>query len=84
MVIRIGNPQSGTVQEIRGNRTSIFYVDDVQRYIDGNLTDAQLDALARMYYTDTEYVLQKLDNFRIGDMVLQAQAGGGVKFVGAD
>ena len=84
MVIRIISPASGMVQEIRGNRTSIFYASDVQAYITNtSMTDDQLDALARMYYTDTEYVLQKLDNFRIGDMVLQAQAGGGVKFVGA-
>ncbi len=88
MVIRIGNPTSGMVQEIRGNRTSIFYAEDVATYISASSsstehTDEWLDAQARMYYTDTEYVLQKLDNFQIGDMLLQAQANGGVKFVGA-
>ena len=84
MVVRIGVASQATVQEMRGNRTSIFKTSDINDYINGSLTDAQLDAKALMYYSDTDYVLLNLGSFRIGDMLMQAQANGGVKFIRAE
>ena len=84
MVIRIGVASQSMVQEMRGNRTSIYKAEDVQAYVDGSLTDAQLDARALMYYSDTDYVLLNLGSFRIGGMLMQAQANGGVKFIKAE
>ena len=83
MVIRLGVASQSMVQEIRGNRTSMFLASDIADYIAGNLTDAQLDAKALMYYSDTDYVLLNLGSFRIGNMLMQAQANGGVKFIKA-
>ena len=84
MVIRIGVASQSMVQEMRGNRTSIYKAEDVQAYVNGSLTDAQLDARALMYYSDTDYVLLNLGSFRIGGMLMQAQANGGVKFIKAE
>lgn len=84
MVVRIGVASQATVQEMRGNRTSIFKTADINDYINGQLNDAQLDAKALMYYSDTDYVLLNLGSFRIGDMLMQAQANGGVKFIKAE
>ena len=84
MVIRIGVATQSMVQEMRGNRTSIYKAEDVQAYVNGTLTDAQLDARALMYYSDTDYVLLNLGSFRIGGMLMQAQANGGVKFIKAE
>lgn len=83
MVIRLGVASQSMVQEIRGNRTSMFLASDIADYIAGNLTDEQLDAKALMYYSDTDYVLLNLGSFRIGNMLMQAQANGGVKFIKA-
>lgn len=84
MVIRIGVASQSMVQEMRGNRTSIYKAEDVQAYVNGSLTDAELDARALMYYSDTDYVLLNLGSFRIGGMLMQAQANGGVKFIKAE
>ena len=84
MVIRIGVASQSMVQEMRGNRTSIYKTEDVQAYVNGSLTDAELDARALMYYSDTDYVLLNLGSFRIGGMLMQAQANGGVKFIKAE
>jgi hypothetical protein len=83
MVIRLGVASQSMVQEIRGNRTSMFLASDIAAYIAGTLNDAQLDARALMYYSDTDYVLLNLGSFRIGNMMMQAQANGGVKFIKA-
>lgn len=83
MVIRLGVASQSMVQEIRGNRTSMFLASDIETYINGDIDDAQLDARALMYYSDTDYVLLNLGSFRIGNMMMQAQANGGVKFIKA-
>ena len=61
----------------------MFLASDIEDYVNGNLTDAQLDAKALMYYSDTDYVLLNLGSFRIGGMLMQAQSNGGVKFIKA-
>lgn len=88
MVIRLGVASQSMIQEIRGNRTSMFKAADVQTYIDAAAsatehTDAWLDSQALMYYSDTDYVLLNLGSFRIGNMLMQAQENGGVKFIKA-
>lgn len=83
MVIRLGVASQSMVQEIRGNRTSMFLASDIEAYVNRDIDDAQLDARALMYYSDTDYVLLNLGSFRIGNMMMQAQANGGVKFIKA-
>lgn len=82
LVIRIGAASVGTIQEILGNRTSIFKAEDIDTYIsDTTKTDAWLDGQALMYYTDTDFVLQRLGQFKIGNLMIQPQQNGGVSFV---
>ncbi|MBO7207569.1 MAG: hypothetical protein J6W10_08155 [Kiritimatiellae bacterium] len=88
MVIRIGVASQQMVQEMRGNRTSIFKRADVETYINAasgatEHADSWLDSKALMYYSDTDYVLLNLGSFRIGNMLMQATETGGVKFIKA-
>lgn len=81
MVMRIGVASIGGVQEIMGNRTAMYRAEDVQSYIDGNMTEEEYDLAALYYQTPTEFVMQRIDNFKLGNMRMRAQLNGGVSFI---
>ena len=84
IVMRLGMASLGLVQEIRGDRSSIYNTTDLDAYIaDTTMSEEAFDAMALYYQTPTEFVMQRITTFKIGNMMLRAQQNGGVSFVGS-
>ena len=84
IVMRIGIASLGMVQEIMGNRSSMYKTESLEAYIaDPTMSEETFDGMALYYQTDTDFVMQRIETFKIGNMMLRAQRNGGVSFVGA-